>query len=563
LNIDGQPPCGGERMNINDLKNMKRFKEIMAVLIKYGFEELVQRLEIPGTALIKKIHPINEDLGLHERIRLAMEALGPSFIKFGQIMSLRPDLLPFDLLEELSKLQDNVATLPPEQAQQAVEQYMGFPVRKVFRIFDAQPLAAASLSQVHRAVLHEGGHIVCVKIQRPGIQKQMQTDLDILESLATRLDAGFGDLKAYQLPRLVRGLRRSLLMETDFTIEAKNMRIARFNASATDIYIPQVYDEISNANVLVMEYVQGARYNSVTPDAAFDTQKLAKQGLEAAIKQILEDGFFHADPHPGNLLVTEDMNLCIIDWGQTGRITQTDRYALMDLLKAVVDKDSEAMVQTLLRLCETQTPVARPRAMERELLGILDAYYAVPIREMNIGQLLLSIFELIRHYQLRLPLELIMMIKALVTAEGSARQAYPDLNIIEETRALVSKLADKRMRPDQVWRNLRRSLVTVWYLQKEIPGRIGQIINKLDDGRLDFNFHLAKLEGLIFALESASNRLTTAIIAGAIIMGSSMIITTGVGPYFLGYPALGVIGYLISVILGLWLVVTILRSKNY
>ncbi|MGD8208518.1 MAG: AarF/UbiB family protein [Desulfobacterales bacterium] len=278
---------------------------------------------------------------------------------------------------------------------------------------------------------------------------------------------------------------------------------------------------------------------------------------------MLKVGFFHADPHPGNLLITDDMKLCIIDWGMTGRLTERDRFELIDLLKAVVDKDSDALVHGLLRVCQVRGKTVQPRALERELLDILETYYAVPIKDMDIGQMFMSITTLIRNHQLRLPPDLVIMTKALVTAESTARKAYPELDVVSEIEEFVTDLAAKRFSPEIVWRNLRNSFSNIWASQRDIPRQIQQIISKLEKGELGLHFRLDKLERLVNSLESASKRLTTGIITGAIIMGSSMIITTGIGPYLFGLPALGVIGYLLSVVLGLWLVITILRTKKY
>ena len=550
-------------MEFNDLKKIKRFRDIVAILIKYGFEEIVQRMEIPGADFIQKIHPVDKKMGLYERIRCIIEELGPTFVKFGQIMSLRPDLLPSELLDELEKLQDSVPALEFAEIEAMVEKSLGKPIKDVFSVFDVEPMAAASLSQVHKGVLKHEGHIVSVKIQRPGIINKVQSDLDILEAFCVFLDQKFDDLKAYNLPKLVNVVRHNLMKEVDFTIEQRNMKIARSYASGNEIYIPKAYERYCSEKLLVMEFVQGAKFKNVVPGSNYDTERIAKQGLNAAIKQILEDGFFHADPHPGNLLVTEDMNLCIVDWGIVGRLTEKDRFELIELLKAVVDKDSNALVHSLLRICQSTGKKFDPRTMERDLLDILDTYYAVPIKDMDIGQLLMSMTTLIRNHNLRLPADLVIMIKALVTAEGSARQAYPELDVVSEIREYVSRLAIQRFKPEIVWRNLRNSMLSIWASQREIPRQIQQILRKLDKGEMAFHFRLDKLEQLVNSLENASNRLVTGIITGAIIMGSSMIITTGIGPYLFGFPALGVIGYLLSVVLGLWLIITILRTKKY
>jgi len=314
--------------------------------------------------------------------------------------------------------------------------------------------------------------------------------------------------------------------------------------------------------LLVMEFVQGTRYAEITFDSTYDGECIAKQGLAAATKQILEDGFFHADPHPGNLLITENQNLCIIDWGMVGRLTEKDRFEITELLRSVVERDSDALTQNLVRLCQHRGGVIQPKEMERDVLSVLDAYHSVPIKEMNIGHLLMDVMALVRNHQLRLPTDYVIMIKALVTAEGSARQVFPELNVVAEISEPVKRLIKSRFRPEVVWRSLRNSLSTLWTAQRELPRQIQQIVAKLEKGELGFKLQLDRLEQLANALENASNRLTTAIITGAIIMGSSMIITTGVGPYLFGFPALGVIGYLLSVVLGLWLIVTIIGNRE-
>jgi ubiquinone biosynthesis protein len=550
-------------MDFNHLAKLSRFKDIITTLLKYGLDEAVQRLNFPGAKLIKRIHPVKREIGIYERIRCVLEDLGPTFVKFGQIMSLRPDLLPSELLFELSKLQDEVPPVETSKIRTVVEKSLGQSIESVFSVFDNEPIAAASISQVHRAVLKKEGSIVVSKVQRPGIRKKIQADLDILESVAHRLHENSDDLRSYDLPNLVSVVRRNLISEIDFRIEAQNLRIARSFASQTDVYIPEVHHEYCSEQMLVMEYVQGEKIKDIDPGDKFDAQGLAKQGLNAAIKQILEDGFFNADPHPGNLLVTADMRLCIIDWGMVGHLTERDRYELIDLLKSVVDKDSDALVHVLLRLAKFDGEVIEYRALERELLYILNTYFAVPIRDVNIGQLLMAIVTLLRNYHLQLPSDLVIMVKALVTAEGTARLVYPELDVVSEAKNYVSRLAEQRFKPENLWRSFQSSVSSIWTSQRDIPRQLLHILSKLESGELGLHFHLDKLARLVNTLDNSSNRLTTGIIVAALIVGSSMIITTGVGPFIFGFPALGVIGYLISTVLGLWLVVTILRTKKY
>jgi ubiquinone biosynthesis protein len=548
-------------MDFRTLTKLSRFKDIVKTLLKYGLDEAVQRLNFPGTKLIKRIYTVDREMGIYERIRCVLEDLGPTFVKFGQIMSLRPDLLPSGLLFELSKLQDEVPPVEISEIRTVVEKGLGQSIETVFSSFDSESIAAASISQVHRAVLKKEGSIVVAKVQRPGIRKKIQADLDILDSVAHRLHENSDDLRPYDLPNLVSVVRRNLIREIDFGIEAQNLKIARTFASETDVHIPEVYNEYCSEQMLVMEYVQGKKIRDIDP-VGEDAQGLAKQGLNAVIKQILEDGFFNADPHPGNLLVTADMQLCILDWGMVGHLTERDRYELIDLLKSVVDKDSDALVHVLLRLSRFAGGEIDNRALERELLYILNTYYAVALRDVNIGKLLLAIMTVLRNYHLQLPPDLVLMVKALVTAEGTARQVYPKLDVVTEAKNYITRLAEQRFNPDNLWRSFQTNVSNIWSAQRDIPRQLLNIFSKLESGDLGLRFHLNKLERLVNTLENSSNRLTTGIIVAALIMGSSMIITTGVGPFIFGFPVLGVIGYSISTMMGLWLVVTILRTKK-
>lgn len=533
------------------------------VLLKYGFDDLAQRLDLPGSRLIKKTDSAERNLETYERIRRVVEDLGPTFIKLGQIMSLRPDLLPAPLIKELSKLQDDVPPVPLEDVHNVVESSLGRNLTEVFSIFDAEPLAAASISQVHRAVLRKEGDIVSVKVQRPGIKRRMEADLDILAAIASRLHEHSDDFKAYDLPNLIRVTRRNLLREIDFTREARNMKIAgSYQTDSSWIYIPKVYEDYTFTKILVMEHIHGTKLKDMDATDLINVELMAKEGLKTAIKQILEDGFFHADPHPGNMLVYDGNRLCLLDWGMVGRLTENDRNMLIDLLKGIVEKDGEQMVHTLLKICAREAPIDQD-ALERELLDIVDSYFAMPVKAMNIGHILLAITELLRVYHLKLPPDLVIMVKALVTAEGTARQIHPGLNVLAESEEYIKKLAAKRYQPHKLWRNLSVAVGRIFDSQREIPRRLIEIMDRIGHGNLKMAFHFENIGDLINAMENSSNRMAFSIIIASLIIGSSMIITTGVGPLLFGFPAIGVIGYLISAILGLWLVFNIIRTRKY
>ncbi len=358
-------------------------------------------------------------------------------------------------------------------------------------------------------------------------------------------------------------VKKTLLRELDFTREARHMKICRGNlAENPEVHIPHVYEDYSTAQVLTMELVRGTKMKDLTPDHHLDRETLAKQGLRLTIKQVLEDGFFHADPHPGNLLILDDNVLCVIDWGMVGRLTRRTRYELIDLINAVVDKDSERILGILSNLTQIDGNIMS-RGMERQILDILDIYHNLPIQELNLGQLLLDISTMLRENRLKLPADLAIMIKALITAEGTARQLYPELNVVAEAEPYVKRLATERWKPLVLWQDLRRNIFNFLSLQRQVPLRLSQIIEKIDRGELNIRFQHENLGGIRSTLENITNRLTLGIIIAALIVASSMIITTGVKPLLFGFPALGIIGYIVSGVLGLWLVFNILRSRKF
>jgi len=549
-------------MDFSSLIKLQRFKQIVSILMKYGFDELVQKLNLPGLNLIKRIRSVDSTVGTYQRIRHVFEDLGPTFVKFGQILSLRPDMLPSELVLELGKLQDDVAPIEFDGIREVVENSFGQSIKKTFSVFDTAPLASASISQVYRSILRKEGVIVCVKIQRPDIRKMIEADLGILESIALLIDQKSDEMKSYDLPNLVRVIRRDLLRELDFTREARNMKIARAYAVETDTYIPKVYEDYCSEQLLVTEYIHGVKLKDIDTVNLENPEELAKKGLKTAIKQILEDGFFHADPHPANLMIMENDKLALIDWGMVGRLTETDRFELMGILKSVIEKDSSSLINDLLNITEGKKSIDF-KTMERDLLDILDSYHAVPIKDINIGHLLMAIMTLLQDYQLKLPTDFVIMIKALVTAEGSARQIYPELNVVSASKKYIEGLRRQSLMPANLWRMIRHSISQFLTQQKTLPYRFARILEKVDEGELTLRFAHTNLNGFLKTLENIFNRLTFGIIVGAMIIGSSMIITTGVKPFILGFPALGVIGYVISAVLGLWILINIIRTKNY
>lgn len=551
-------------MEIKTFTNIARLTEIVMVLVKYGFGDLVQRLDLPVKNMVHKITPeVDTDIDIYKRVRLAVEELGSTFIKLGQILSMRPDLLPQPMIRELSRLQDDVSPLPFDAIKTVLEKEFGTSLNHLFHEFESVPEASASLSQVHRAVRLDQKTIVAVKVRRPGIEKTLKTDLDILEVVARQSHDNIDSLRVYNLPGIVAANRRSLLREIDFLREARHIQIARSNLNKDrSVVIPEVFIKDSTTRVLVTEFVEGAKItaNMVLPDS--QRKALAGQGVRMAVRQILEHGFYHADPHPGNMVITKDGRICLMDWGMVGRLTPEDRNDLLLLIQALVDNDSTKLSDIMLSIANARSSVDRHQ-LERDLMDLMDIYLSLPLKEIRANEMLYDFVEVLRIHELRLPPDMSIVIKALITVEGTARILYPKLDVVSEAKPHVRELVSQKYSVDHLWKNLRSNISSLWSLQRHLPSTLSAILKKVRHGELTIRFEHKNLTDLRKGLEDSFNRLTLGIILGAMIIGSSMIITTGVPPTLFGFPALGLIGYLISAVLGLWLIITIIRKQNF
>ena len=549
-------------LEIKSIRNLNRFRHIIWVLLKYGFDDVIHRLDLPGSFILKRISRVKGVLTVNERIRLVFQELGPTFIKFGQILSMRPDLVPGLLVLELKKLQDQVPPAPQPAVQTLLEKALGRPMEEVFSEFDWTPLGSASLAQVHRALLKNENKIVAVKIQRPDIRPLIRADLNILSYIAQRLN----ELRTYQLydfPGLVEELRFSLTRELDFTREARNMVIFRKTLSYPDLMvIPKVFDTYTTPYVLTMELVEGIRIDQLD-DSTFNRQQLARNGAKIMLDQMLRHGFFHADPHQGNVLVMEDGRLCFLDWGMTGRITRDMRHRLIELIQAIIQKDTDTLLRLIPYLtADVPSDINRTR-LETDLLDLVDSYYGLSLKEIQIGELVLSLMNLLNEHRLRIRSDFALLSRAMLALEGLGKELAPDFNLMEEASVMIAELVKERWSVKTLSQDFRSQGLNLYDLIQDLPSRLKAFFRKIDKGDMTFTFKHTGLSTLNNTLERISNRVTFGIIIAALIVGSSMIITTGVKPLLFGFPALGVVGYLVSGLLGIWLIINILRKKKY
>ena len=359
-------------MDILALSKLGRFRDIVGVLFKYGFDDVAERLQLPGMALIKKTRVALPEMNTWERLRHTLEDLGPTFVKFGQVLSLRGDLLPADLIIEFEKLQDSVTPVSCEEIMGVLKKALDKPLEDIFSVIEEEPLAAGSLAQVHRAVLKEEGFPVALKIRRPDIVRTVEIDLQILEGAAPYLSEHLEFARTYDLINLVKELKRALLRELNFTLEARNMQIVSQNMTGVKgIIIPEVYESWTRSSVLTMDLIEGVKLKDLKPENIEEREQLAQTGLRLVVKQVLENGFFHADPHPGNFLIVEDKELCLLDWGVVGILPSETRFELVELISAIVDMEAEKVFDLLISLTDANVSQINERLLLRDILEIL------------------------------------------------------------------------------------------------------------------------------------------------------------------------------------------------
>ncbi len=549
-------------MDLRTFAHLGRYKEIVTVLWRYGFNEVVERLEFPGRHLLDRIHTKSRELDTGTRIRKAMEELGPAFIKTGQFLSMRHDIFPPAVLRELRKLQDEVPPAPFPAIREVLETSLGRPISEVFSYFEEEPLAAASLAQVHRAVLLEQRQVVAVKVQRPNTPEIVRNDLEILEIMARQVNERMESMRVYNLPKLAQQIRRLMLNEIDFNRELRNMRIMRSSLAEPGFFIPAVFPDYSSSRVLTMELARGQKLKDIDLDKLANRYELARRGMSMVVRQILENGFFHADPHPGNFLIDENGTISLLDWGMVGRLTTEMRYNLIELVRSFVEKDTEEIVNILLEFVSGDEQVDK-RFLENEVLEVINLFHHLPIKEVNLGQILNDTTRILREQGLILSAEPAIMIKALVTVESTAQQICPDLNTLDEIKPFVSRLTRERYKPANLRRDFMRNLRYLFKIQRKLPSSILAITDKIEHGELAIRFRHERLEGLQHTLDRITNRMILGLITASLFVTSGLIIFADIGPPLWGYSYLGMIGFLLAMVLAVYLVISILRSSKY
>jgi len=550
-------------------RHLTRYREIVQVLVRHGFGELIhqlglaQYLTLPRRLLRRDPPVAMATLTVPQRVRLAIEELGPTFVKLAQVLSTRPDLIPPPLVAELARLQDEVPAGPWPAVHERIETELRAPLETIFADIEEKPVAAASLAQVHRATLHTGEQVV-VKVQRPGIRTIIETDLEILFDLARFLQTRTPLGQIYDLPEIVESFSYGLRAEMDYRQEGRNAdRFRRNFAGESHLHIPEVFWDYTTERIIVFERIAGIKIDDVAAlDAAgLDRREIARYSAQIIVKEVLVDGFFHADPHPGNFFVMTDSAgapvIGAMDFGLVGRLAPRVKQDLVRLFVVGVRLDAQRVVEQLIRMSAAQRRVDRS-GLERDLERLLTRYHDLPLKEIRAREVVEAITTIAFRHQLRLPSELWLLGKTLAMMEGVGLKLDPDFDIFAVAQPYAKRFLRQMMSPRAWGRKLLREAEEWGDLLARLPQQIPRLLDQAAEGDLDIGLRVRGQDSILRHLDGVANRISVSILVAALIVGLALVVVSqGEGSWLA--PA----GFAAAALLGLWLLIAILRSGRY
>jgi len=539
----------------------RRYSEIATVLARHGLAELAAEAGLGRFVRRARVPPELWDRRRGERLRLALEALGPVFIKFGQFLSTRPDLLPEETLAELAALQDEVPPFPFPQAVAVVEQELGRPLAELFCSFGPEPAASASLGQVYHARLPAGDE-VAVKVQRPGIREQVETDLAILHRTARFLQEHSKLSRTVDFLGIADEFDRSLHDELDYLQEERNTTtIGRNLAGFERVRVPRVYPEYTCRRVLTLERIFGHKITQLPPGLdAEQLRPLAREFIKAYLKQVAVDGIFHADPHPGNVWLDNEGCLVLMDFGMVARLDESEQERFIRLLLAFVDGNGDQVAATLLEMSPAEE--VETANFKRDIGALVARYQTAALAEAQLGRAVLEMTRAATANGVRLPSNTIMLGKALLNADAVARVLDPELRPVEVVQGYLTEFALSRTRALFSRTQLLRVAVELVTMLEDLPSRVNALITRLSENEFRFTVQVDRVAEVLVHMRKIANRITFGVINGSIIIGAALLAQVRAGPTIAGYPALATIGFLVAALMGFYMLVDILLTDR-
>lgn len=550
---------------------ISRYETVISVLVKYGFADIIahppfNRFIPKSDRWVPHVHGKSVfEYTRYERMRMVCEELGTTYIKFAQIASNRPDLLPEELLVELENFQDQAPQVEAESIRQAFIGEFGKPPEDLFLEFDYSPIASASMAQVHYGKLKNRTEVV-FKVQRPGIKEIIDLDIQILRQLASLLESYFPQYNSFQPNELVTMFEDSIRKELHFRHEASNLVRFRNNFKGNpDIHVPAFYPDFSTDRILCLEFIRGYKITDLTALNALDLTgpDLALKGISLYFEQVFDHGFFHADPHPGNIFILPDKRVCFVDYGMMGVVLEHDKILMANLLLAIADRDIVNLKRALLKFGKIEKlPDDKDKELEYDLEEFLTEYTSMTLENIEGTEVMAAVNRLFFNYKIRIPPNMLLLIKALVIIEGVGLKLDPFYNIIENITPFVRRLLARKYHPAKLGRQAIRAAGDAVRLLTALPEDIMEVMRKVRQGRLHIEFEHTGLDPFYRSMDQVSNRLAFSILVAALILGSALLVIAHIPPYIYGISALGFGGFVISGILALRLIWAILKHGN-
>ncbi|MCX7627960.1 MAG: AarF/UbiB family protein [Methylophilaceae bacterium] len=556
------------RETVSMMRDFSRLREIAGIFIRYGWGDLIKRLGLgnilgrAGNVLHPKAALEVMHLPPEVRVRLAIQELGPTFVKLGQVLATRADIFPPHWIAEFAKLQDKVPPVPFEALLPELEKSLGKSPFEVFRNLQTEAIAGASIAQVHYAELQDGTPVV-LKIRRPNIRATIEADLRLLSHLGRLIESEIPESRRFQPGKIIGQFAKSLRKELDLAAEGRNTdHFAEHFKDNPRVVFAKVYWDYTTENLLVMERIEGIPGNGMAraAEAGLDLKSLASLGADVVLKMVLIDGFFHADPHPGNVFFLPGNRLAIIDCGMVGRITNERREQIADLLASLVSRDYQTILNILIAWAE-DAPINETK-LETDLDEFFFNYENTPLKQISFGKMLTDLTTVMRENHLSVPSDLAMLFKALITLEGLGRQLDPDFQIVRHLTPFVKQVIVARYKPAALLKRGQRGLMDALGLVTSLPRDVARLIKEARRGRVKIEFDMKRLDHFGHQLDHSTNRLTLGLLTSSLIIGSSIVMTVKGGPTLFGLPAFGLIGFFLASLFGLWLMISIWRSSR-
>ncbi len=548
-------------------RHLARYRQIITILFKYGVDDILGAFKIDkyidvGRKLIsRKQRELINNYSRPERVRMAFEDLGPTFIKLGQTLSMRPDFISIKFINELSKLQDMVPPCDFPEIKTIIESEFNRALDKIFDFFDPTPIASASIGQVYKARLKDGRE-VAVKVQRPGLDNLVAVDLGIMYHLASIIEKNIAEISFLRPTKIVEEFTRIIAKELDYTIEANHLeRFAQNFTNDPTIHIPAVYRLQTSKRVLTMEYLDGIKISDIArlDKDGVDKKQITGSGANILLKQIFDHGFFHSDPHSGNIFILANNVIGMLDFGQVGAVDQQSREDFVDLIDNVVHQNAFKATRQLLKITYWDKK-PDTRRLEKEIADFIGNHLHKTLKDLNISFLLQDLLNIVSRFQLRIPPDIFLMMKALGTIEGIARQLDPDFDMIEQATPFIKQIKLERLNPQRLGDDIQTLTGEFIQFFKQFPTDMIEISRLIRGHKLSLKIDNNSLETIQSTNNKTGNRIAFSIIIAAIIIGSALVITAKTPPLIFGMSFLGFTGIAVSAVMGLWLFIAIIRN---